>query len=108
MSTSFAIVRRLLAFEFVEECELSAGDMLHLLSKTAHVIELASGRNVTIPVLRHGFCNTEKIAFSEFQCVANAVSHARRHVAQKRPLRLLCRRSRIGLRLGRTNRYAGQ
>ena len=39
----FAVVGRLLALEFVEECELGAGDVLYSLAEASDVIELSGG-----------------------------------------------------------------
>src|SRR5215469_9774357 len=41
----FAVVGRLLALEFVEECELGAGDVLYSLAEASDVIELSGGRD---------------------------------------------------------------
>jgi hypothetical protein len=57
------LVRRFLALEFVEEGELSTGDVLHLLPETADAVELADCGNVGILVFRHGFSETDKIPF---------------------------------------------
>jgi hypothetical protein len=51
----FRSPRALLALKFVEEGELSAGDVLHLFPEAADAIELADCGDVEILVPRLGF-----------------------------------------------------
>ena len=51
----FAVLGRFLALKFVEEGELSAGDVLHLFPEAADAIELADCGDVEILVPRLGF-----------------------------------------------------
>jgi len=68
----FAVVGRFLALDFVEEGELGAGDVLHLLAEAANVVELAGRGDEGILVLRHGFSEAEKIPFGELERATNA------------------------------------
>jgi len=71
--TLFAVFGWLLALEFVEEGELGADDVLHLLAEAADVIELSCCGDEGIFVLRHGFSNAETIPLGELERAANAV-----------------------------------
>jgi hypothetical protein len=72
VASLFAIVRRFLALKFVEEGELGAGDVLHLFTKAACILELSCCRDVRILLLRHGLGEGEKIPFCELKCATNA------------------------------------
>src|SRR5262249_3397572 len=68
----FAIVRRLLALELIEEGELATGNVLYLLAEAAGILELARCRDETILLLRHGFSDTKKGSFNKLKRDANA------------------------------------
>src|SRR6267142_306262 len=63
----FAIVGRLVPLELVEEGELRAGHMLHLLAEGARVVELSDRGYEAILLLRHRLRYTEKIPLGELQ-----------------------------------------
>ncbi len=72
VATLFAVFGRFLALKFVEEGELGAGDMLHLLPEAADTIELAHCGDVGILIFRHGFSETDKIPFRKLKRAADA------------------------------------
>src|SRR5438876_6363919 len=77
VATLFAVVRWLLALEFVEEGKLGAGDVLDLLSEAADVVELACSRDKGILVFRHRFSDAEETPFSELEGSADDLGNTR-------------------------------
>lgn len=69
----FAVVGRLLALKFVKECELSAGDVLHLFAEAPDTVEIAACGDVGILVLRHGFSHSEKVSLRKLERAANTL-----------------------------------
>src|SRR6516165_7324326 len=63
-----------LAFNLIEERELSAGDVLDLLAEAARIVELAHGRNKGIPRIRHGFGDREELSFRKAERTGYTVS----------------------------------
>src|SRR6201981_3795556 len=76
----FAVVGRLLAFKFVKEGELSAGDVLHLFAEATDAIEIAACGDVGILILRHGFSYAEKVPLRKLERAADALRDGLRDV----------------------------
>src|SRR5215467_6390942 len=62
-----------LAFNLIEERELSASDVLDLLAETARIVELAGGRNKGIFRIRHGFGDRKELPFCKPERTGYAV-----------------------------------
>jgi len=63
----FTLCWRRLSFDFIEERELRAGDVLDLLAEATRVIELAGRRNEGVFRFRHGFGEREKLSFRQLE-----------------------------------------
>src|SRR5215472_18299818 len=68
-----AIGRWSLAFNLIEERELSASDVLDLLAEAARIVELAGGRNEGIFRIRHGFGDRKELSFRKAERTGYAV-----------------------------------
>ena len=68
----FAVVGRIVALKFVEESELSAGDVLHLFAEAADAVEIADRGDERVLVFRHGFSDAEKIPLRELERATDA------------------------------------
>src|SRR5207248_10812862 len=92
-----AILGRLLAFELIEESELRASDMLHLLAETADAGEVAGCWYKRILVLGPRLGECQQTAFRILQRAGNAFGDGFRHLRLIRrfPGRPLARRLRI-------------
>src|SRR4051812_43320786 len=80
VSALFANFRWLLAFKFIEEGKLGAGNVLHLFAKAAYILEVSSCRDKRIFVLGHGFSDAEKISLRELKCPADTLGDGLRNV----------------------------
>src|ERR1700721_495374 len=61
----FAVVGRLLAFKFVKEGKLSAGEVLHLFAEAPDAIEIAACGDVRNFILRSAFSYAENLPFPD-------------------------------------------
>src|SRR5881398_2545064 len=68
------MLRRSLALNFIEEREIGARYVFHLLCKRAHSLELTRGGNEVVLGLRHRLRHAQELPFSPMQRSAYALS----------------------------------